>query len=249
MDRFTCNLCQDRGIILKGNTAEPCSCSEKRALFNRFKNSLLPAAMQRNTFDSFSFQYYSKTKKDPIKNISFFQLARMAYDAARKFVVDFEKNQYREGLLVTGPVGSGKTFLASCIANALINKGKTVLFMVVPDLLDMLKATYNSSQNEGSYTEQELLNTAREVPLLILDDLGAHNYTEWTKNKLYSIMNYRLNHRLPTVITTNISLEDLEEYLGDRTTSRIIEMCCPYKLLVEMDIRALKRKYAFNIKP
>lgn len=246
MGKFICDICQDRGIILKGNTAIPCSCSKKRALFNRFKNSLLPLAMQEDTFENFSFQYYSKSQKDPIKSKSFFQLARMAYDAARKFVDNFEKNQHTEGLLFTGQVGSGKTFLACCIANALLNRGKTILFMVVPDLLDMLKATYNSSRNEVSYSEQELLNTAREVPLLILDDLGAHNYTEWTKNKIYSIINYRLNHRLATIITTNISLEDLEEYLGARTTSRIFQMCCPYKLLVEMDIRVVKRRLAFN---
>jgi len=75
------------------------------------------------------------------------------------------------------------------------------------------------------------------VPLLILDDLGAHNYTDWTRNKLFSIINYRLNYMLPTIITTNINLEDLEHFLGERTTSRIIHMCHPYRLLVEVDIR------------
>ncbi|MTI82527.1 MAG: AAA family ATPase [Firmicutes bacterium] len=243
---FFCNRCEDRGIILKGDTAIPCSCSEQRAIFKRFKDSRLPLAMQNDTFDNFSFTYYSKHKMDPIKNISYFQLAEMAYGAAENFVTDFESNPHIEGLLFTGPVGSGKTYLACSVVNSLLKRGQAALFMVVPDLLDMLKATYNVDRNDISYTEQELLETAREVSLLVLDDLGAHNYTEWTKNKLYSIINYRLNHRLATIITTNISPEDLGEYLGIRTRSRIFQMCCPYKLLVDKDIRGLKRRNSFH---
>jgi DNA replication protein DnaC len=139
-------------------------------------------------------------------------------------------------------VGSGKTFLACCIANALLEKGCSVLFLVVPDLLDYLRSTYDSNRGPGEVTEQEILDTACKVPLLILDDLGAHNYTEWVRNKLYSILNFRLNHFLPVVITTNINLEDLEEYLGERTTSRIYQMCRPYRLLVDIDIRVLQRQ-------
>jgi len=86
------------------------------------------------------------------------------------------------------------------------------------------------------------MDSARRVHVLILDDLGAHNYTEWTRNKLYSIINYRLNNNLPTVITTNLDLAELEEYLGERTTSRIIQMCRIFRLMVETDIRIVKRR-------
>jgi len=87
-----------------------------------------------------------------------------------------------------------------------------------------------------------LMESARQTPLLILDDLGVNNYTEWSKNKIYSIVNYRLNHQLPVIVTTNITPEDLEEYLGERTTSRLLEMCKPYRLLVDMDIRTVRRR-------
>jgi DNA replication protein DnaC len=107
-----------------------------------------------------------------------------------------------------------------------------VLFLVVPDLLDELRATYKSEVNE-----MDLLDTARTIPILILDDLGAHNYTDWTRNRLYSIINYRMNEQLPTVITSNLSLDEMEDYIGVRTTSRIIQSSRIFRLTVEKDIR------------
>jgi len=76
----------------------------------------------------------------------------------------------------------------------------------------------------------------------VLDDLGAHLYTDWARNEVCSIIHYRLKHRWPVLATTNISPENLEGYLGERTTSRLLEMCRPYRLLVDLDIRAVQRK-------
>jgi len=192
--------------------------------------------MSTYTFESFQLKYYSDHKIDPVKKISYRSSASTTLQAAKKFISDYLEDMHVPGLLFTGPVGSGKTFLACCIANTLLGQNKTLLFAVVPDLLDQIKATYDINRL-NTVTETQLLDTAREVPLLILDDLGAHNYTDWTRNKIYSIINYRLNYLLPTIITSNINLEDLDDYLGERTTSRIFQMCRPYRLLVDVDIR------------
>lgn len=237
-----CRFCHDRGVIIQGNLAVPCNCAAQRAIRRRFQDSWLPGALRSCTFDKFSLKYYSRQVSDSSKGISYHESARLTFSAALAFVDDFQKKARVDGLLFTGPVGSGKTFLACCIANALLEKGYPLLFLVVPDLLDRLRATYDPHRGPGEVTEQEILDTARQVPLLILDDLGAHNYTDWVRNKLYSILNYRLNHCLPVIITTNINLEDLEEYLGERTTSRIYQMCRPYRLLVDIDIRVLQRQ-------
>ncbi len=235
-----CALCQGRGLIFKDNYAIPCRCAKEKMLDNLYRQSCLPPAVRNFTFNSFDFKYYPKTKTDPDKRFSYLESARLTYNAAMDFVKNFpEKNGTINGLLFTGQVGSGKTFLACCIANALLERGHPVLFAVVPDMLDRIRATYDAGKQMG-YSEQEVMDAARAIPLLILDDLGAHNYTDWTRNKLYSIINYRLNYCLPTVITTNISLENLEAHLGERTTSRIFQMCRPYRLLVDVDIRMLQ---------
>ncbi len=236
-----CNLCHDRGVIVQNELAVICSCRQQRTLVNRLKESGLPLRMQACTFDDFNFKYYSRKNIDPAKGTTFYELAKITFKAAKDFVARFKQNNYLDGLFLTGPVGGGKTFLACCIANSLIKEGYQVLFIVVPDLLDQLRATYEPGRLPGDDTEADILAKAQKTPLLILDDLGAHNYTEWTRNKLYSIFNYRLNNCLPLIITSNIKLEDLEDYLGERTTSRLYQMCRPYRLLIDVDIRMVQR--------
>ena len=242
-----CSLCHNRGIIIDidSKTAVPCTCIRQKAVWNRFKQSKLTTRMLNQTFDNFNINYYAQDCFDPVKNISYYEAADIAFRAAKKFTKDFLKDKQTDGLLLTGQVGSGKTFLACCIANDLLKENQPVLFSVVPDLLDQIRFTYDSSR-QAEHSEKDLVDTAREVPLLILDDLGAHNYTEWAQNKLYSILNYRLNNYLPTVITTNISLQELGTYLGERSTSRIVQMCIPYRLLVDVDIRIVLRNKSFN---
>lgn len=226
----TCPLCQDRGIILEGDLARPCSCMQQKRIENQFRHARMARGLLNCRFDTFRKEYY-ESRSNP-DDRSYLESAIKALNASQDFVKRCLKDPHGVGLLLTGPVGAGKTFLAAAIANALMEKGKYVLFIVVPDLLDQLRATYKSDENE-----LDLLDTAREIPILILDDLGAHNYTDWTRNRLYSIINYRLNEQLPTVITTNLSLSEMEEYLGNRTTSRLIQACRIFRMNVEQDIR------------
>lgn len=226
-----CNLCNDRGIIVENDVAKPCSCMKDRLLARKIRNSHLTDKMRGFTFDKFNFDYYNK----------YYDSAHKSYKAAQDFAKRCARGESPDGIFLTGEVGSGKTYLASCIANYILDRGKEVILLVVPDFLDSIRATFDATKRD-SMGEQDLVDEAREIPVLILDDLGAHNYTEWTKNKIYSLLNYRLNNDLPTVITSNISFGDLTIYLGERTASRISELCRPYRLQVEIDIRILMRQ-------
>ena len=166
----------------------------------------------RQRFEFFKLDYYTKHLRYPDKPITYFQGAGQALQAAEGFVQDFQNNPHTSGLMFVGPVGSGKTFLAAAICNALIDQGINLLFLVVPDFLNELRASYRHSE-ETDY--RQLMERAQQIPLLVLDDLGAHNYTDWTRNTLYSLLNYRVNHQLPVVITTNLSFGELDEHLGE----------------------------------
>jgi DNA replication protein DnaC len=137
---------------------------------------------------------------------------RKAFDRARKYA-----EEPTGWLVLKGGYGSGKTHLAAAIANHLVERGKSVLFVVVPDLLDHLRTTY-APNSPVSFDQR--FEMVRSAPVLILDDLGAHNTTSWAQEKLYQILNYRYNAQLPTVITTNSDIEDLDP----RLQSRIAEL-------------------------
>ncbi|MDS1030133.1 ATP-binding protein [Bacillota bacterium LX-D] len=232
---FRCSICFDRGVYYKNEQAYICPCMKQRTIMNRFKHSNLGLQIQKYNFESFNFDYYPQKKIDQ-EELTYYEVAKRTYNAAKDFTASIINNDFTKGLLLCGPVGSGKTFLASIITNILLTNNKQVLFSIVPDLLDEIRSTYGK-QNDQDLNELDLTNAARKAEILVLDDLGAHNYTEWSINKIYSIINYRANNNLPVIVTTNLEIVELEEKIGQRTTSRLLQLCKIYRLLVEQDIR------------
>jgi len=116
-------------------------------------------------------------------------------------------------LVLRGSYGCGKTHLAAAIANERMQRGSSALFVVVPDLLDQLRAGYGG---DGDLGFESRFEAVRNAPMLILDDLGTQAPTAWAAEKLFQILNYRYNAKLPTVVTTNRELEELDERLRSR---------------------------------
>lgn len=130
------------------------------------------------------------------------------------------------GLYIHGPRGTGKTLLASILANALMRDGKAVLFESVPDFLNEIRQSYNDKTTEA------VTEAARTVEYLFLDDIGAERTNDWVEEQLFSLLNHRMNERLPTIITSNYDVPDLADKLspddgegGLRIASRISGMC------------------------
>ncbi len=132
-----------------------------------------------------------------------------AFDAARQFAED------PDGWMVfTGPSGSGKTHLAAAIANRRIELGGPALFMVAPDLLDHLRASYDAEEGELGF--DQLFDHIRNAPLLLLDDIDASAGTPWAKEKLLQVVNHRYNTRLATVFTTTLRPDQLDDRISTR---------------------------------
>ena len=157
--------------------------------------------LARMTFEAFNPNGHSLS---PDKQTNL----RWAYEEARTFA------EKPEGWLVLkGGFGCGKTHLAAAIANSCVERGQSVLFITVPDLLDHLRATFAPSSPARYDIRFEEVRTA---PVLILDDLGTESTTPWGLEKLFQILNYRYNARLPTVVTTNHELEEIPLRLRSR---------------------------------
>jgi DNA replication protein DnaC len=119
-------------------------------------------------------------------------------------------------LLLRGSYGCGKTHLAAAIANYAVEMGVPTLFLTVPDLLDMLRFSYNSEDT----TFESRFEDIRNASLLILDDFGTQNATDWAQEKLFQIINYRYINKLPLVITTNLSLDEIDPRFRSRLSDR-----------------------------
>lgn len=116
-------------------------------------------------------------------------------------------------LLLEGGYGCGKTHLAAAAGNACLQRGTMVLFVTVPDLLDHLRSAYGPSSEVGY---DELFDRIRNVALLILDDLGTENASQWAQEKLFQLFNHRYSHRLPTIITTNADIDSIDPRIRSR---------------------------------
>jgi DNA replication protein DnaC len=148
--------------------------------------------------------------------------AQRSLEKALHEATDFAKNPHG-WLVFTGPFGSGKTHLAAAIANSYADIGKQPLFIVVPDLLDHLRATFSPDSTVSLDRRFEEIRTAS---LLILDDLGAQSMTPWVREKLYQLFNYRYNAKLPTVITTVSFKDEIDARLLSRMQdSRLCKIC------------------------
>ena len=147
-------------------------------------------------------------------------------DAMKNYVDNFpEFRKNGQGLLLYGPVGTGKSYSAACVANALIDKDYSVLMTNFASLVNQLQGMF-----EG---KQEYINSLNRYSLLIIDDLGAERSTEYMAEQVFNIIDSRYRSGLPMIITTNLTADELKKPQAvayARIYDRVLERCHPVKV-------------------
>lgn len=162
-------------------------------------------------------------------------LTESSYKIARGYANNFKhiqkdpESQEKNGLLITGPKGTGKTHLAAAIANQLMAEGVPVIFATMIDLLAKIKSSFESN----GANEEQIMRLYKTADLLIIDDIGKEQPTQWALAKIYQIINARYEDYKPVIITSNYSPAELVERMtpnggdkqtADATIDRIMEM-------------------------
>ena len=204
-------VCDGSGWILgPEDVARPCDCREERLRRARTRGiaSVIPAKYRGVSFD-----------RPPVTEIE-----PMVVRVVRSYVEDLDANlDAGKGLWLMGDTGTGKTTLAMLISKQVLASGRAVAIYSLPKLLARIRRTYDAEPGQDSYLA--LFEQLTSVDLLHIDDLGAEKRSDWVLEQLYALVNERYEAQRPILITTNLDQAALEEQIGPRTVSRLVEIC------------------------
>jgi DNA replication protein DnaC len=216
-------VCDGSGWILgPEDVARPCECRAERLNRGRSRGvaSAIPARYRGVSFE-----------RPPVSDMARDLTARLAVEEARNYIQNLDENIARgKGLWFMGGTGTGKTTLGMLIASEALKAGKSVGIYFTPKLLTRIRQTYQEAEHENAYSR--FFERVTSVDLLFIDDLGSERRTDWVVEQLYAVVNERYESQRPMLITSNAKGEivdegqqQLEDQIGRRTISRLIEIC------------------------
>lgn len=227
---YRCPDCHDTGYI----GGEKCHCFKKAIIDFLYTQSNLREILKQENFRTLSLDYYSSGQIDPLTGRSSLDSMRTAVRACRDFTVHFPESQ--ENLLLYGDTGVGKTFLTHCVARELLDRTFSVIYLTASQLFDI----FAKKQFEKDADAADDYAHIYDCDLLIIDDLGTEFSNTFTTSQLFVCLNERLLRRKSTMISTNLSLDDLNTLYSERVFSRITSSYTVLRITGD-DIRIKKK--------
>lgn len=206
--KYSCPICNDTGFV----DIKMCSCFRELLTVENIKESGMGRLLEEQSFDNFNISHYAENEDS---------YRRMEYNVktAKAYAMGFGKEYKGKNLLLIGKTGTGKTHISTSIAKIVISKGYDVLYESAQNIVSAFENDRFRSGYGPSESESEKYLTC---DLLILDDLGTEFVNQFTVSCLYNLFNTRRNRGLSTIVSTNLSAEELSAKYDDRIYSRIV---------------------------
>lgn len=205
---YNCKICSDTGFI---KTGEKCICLKQKIISNTYKNSNMELLIRDQNFENFNIDLYEDDDQENMYKI---------LKNVKMFIDNFELEK-ENSLIFYGDPGVGKTFLSSCIAKEILDKGYTVVYYKISEILRIaqdinFKKTYDNNK-ELAY--KNIYN----ADLLIIDDLGTELTNKFVISELFNLIEHRSVHRKKTIISSNLNIKEIAERYDYRIISRLSE--------------------------
>ena len=228
---YNCAHCRDTGYLTDSNgLRDKCRCFRQQELSIRYAQSNIQDMILRENFSTLSYEYYQDEDLQHFK---------AAVDLSKEFAENFKESN--SNLFFYGTVGTGKSFLSGCIARELLQAGYSVIYFSASGMFERLaRYSFNSRAKEDL---QDFSEDLYGCDLLIIDDLGTELTNNFVTSQLFSCLNERGLRQKATIISTNLSLEELRDRYSDRIFSRITSNFILCKL-TGPDIRILRKRLA-----
>jgi len=225
--KYECEECGDTGTV----EYSMCKCMRRRLVEASIESSGMSDLIKRQNFANFSLEYYNQSPEIQKRMTTI-------YNFLKSYAENFEASK-AGNLALFGGTGLGKTHLSSAVAGAVIEKGNDVYYISAANLFaDFEEKRFGSSSSYESTGEIDQYFTC---DLLIIDDLGSEMINQFTVSCLYNVINSRLNHKKPTMISSNLTQDEFRKKYWDRISSRVFGeyLVLPF---VGSDIRQKKIK-------
>lgn len=252
MSADTCIKCGGTGWIISEKDgfsgAERCECYGKRRTAEREDRSNIPPQFQNASLDNFQLSTDNPIARSALSSV---------FIEIRRFAKEYPLTE-KKGLLLVGGTGTGKTHLAVAALKILMMRGFEAIFFDYQTLLERIQRSWNDT---SGVADRSAYRQALDTEILLLDDLGARRSLDWVEDTVTAIITHRYNHQKPLIATTNLPdpalgdslvmksdmpgsprmMKSLAEVIGERSRSRLFEMCRVVKMPNVEDYR-LKRR-------